>query len=145
MAGTGTLQSLSDIHIITAEAFAVNGGNLAADGSDVEFDITGFTDIANILEVLVVQLTAGNPNYTVEIWEKDASGYNPAVRSDMYLNRYSRDFDQADESHANNIIDQGLIYIDRDATSELHMRIINNVGGTASDFDVSVRAGNLDV
>ena len=145
MAGTGTLQSLSDIHIITAEAFAVNGGNLAADGSDVEFDITEFTDIANILEVLVVQLTAGNPNYTVEIWERNASGYNPATRADMYLNRYSRDFDQADESHANNIIDQGLIYIDRDSTSELHMRIINNVGGTASDFDVSVRAGNLDV
>ncbi len=145
MAGTGTLQSLTESHIITGEKFAVNGGNLAADGSDVEFDIPGFTNKANILEVEVVQLTAGTPNFTVEIWEKDASGYDPAVRSDLYLNRYSRDFDQSDESHANNIIDQGLIYIDRDGTSELHMRIINNTGGTASDFDVSVRAGNLDV
>lgn len=145
MAGTGTLPTQDESHIITAEKFAVNGGNLAADGSAVEFDITGFTNKANILEVLIVQLTAGNPNYTVEIWEKDSAGYNPATRTDMYLNRYSRDFDQADESHANNIIDQGLIYIDRDATSELHMRIINNVGGTPSDFDVSVRAGNLDV
>lgn len=145
MAGAVTLQSASDVNIITAESFAVNGGNLAADGSDVEFDITGFTNIANILEVLVVQLTAGNPNYTVEIWEKDSSGYNPATRSDLYLNRYSRDYDQPDETHVNNIIDQGLIYIDRDGTQELHMRIINNAGGTASDFDVSVRAGNLDI
>lgn len=145
MAGTGTLQIPEESHIITAESLAVNGGNLAADGSDVEFDIINFTNKANILEVLIVQLTAGNPNYTVEIWEKDSTGYNPAVRADMYLNRYSRDFDQPDESHANNIIDQGLTYIDRDSTSELHMRIINNVGGTASDFDVSVRAGNLDV
>lgn len=145
MAGAGTLQSHEETHIITAEKFAVNGGNLAADGSDVEFDITGFTNKANILEVLIVQLTAGTPNYTVEIWEKDSSGYNPAIRADMYLNRYSRDFDQTDESHVNNIIDQGLTYVDRDSTSELHMRIINNIGGTASDFDVSVRAGNLDV
>lgn len=145
MAGAGTLQSHEETHIITSEKFAVNGGNLAADGSDVEFDITGFTNKANIIEVLIVQLTAGTPNYTVEIWEKDSSGYNPATRTDMYLNRYSRDFDQTDESHVNNIIDQGLTYVDRDSTSELHMRIINNTGGTASDFDVSVRAGNLDV
>lgn len=145
MAGTGTLQSLTESHIITAEQFAVNGGNLAADGSDVEFDITGFTNKANILEVLVTQLIAGTPNFTLEIWEKDASGYDPATRSDLYLKRYSRDFDDTDESDANNIVDQGLVYIDRDNTSELHLRIINHTGGTASDFNVSIRAGNLDV
>lgn len=114
-----------------------NGANIAANGSAVEFDLTNFTNTAKILQVTVTQLTAGASVYTVEIWEKDGAGYNPATRADLYLRVYSRDFTVDEDS---DIIDPYMIYTDRDETSELHMRLVNNVGGTASDFAVSVKA-----
>ena len=123
--------------VITKDALAVNSGNLAANGSAKEFDITGFVNTAKIQQVTITQLTAGAANYTFEIWEKDSSGYDPATRANLYLRIYSRDFTVSEDS---DIIEPYILYTDRDSTEELHCRIVNNAGGTASDFDVSIKA-----
>ena len=131
---TVTGEPVSDIS--TIEVQAINGGDLAANGSAKEFDITGFTNSARIQQVTITQLTAGTANYTFEIWEKDASGYDPLTRSDLIYRVYSRTFTKAEES---DLIVPYLLYVDRDSSSELHCRFVNNVGGTASDFDVSIK------
>ena len=122
--------------ISTVDKKAINGGDLAANGSAKEFDITGFVNSARIIQVTVTQLTAGTANYTLEIWEKDASGYDPTTRADLIYRVYSRDFT---ESEVSDLIVPYLLYVDRDGSSELHGRLVNNAGGTASDFDVSVK------
>ena len=41
------------------------------------------------------------------------------------------------------IIDPELLYVDRDTTNKLHIRIVNGggvSGGQASDFDISIKA-----
>ena len=124
--------------VLVRENLTINNGvNIPANGSAVEFDLTDFTNTAKIQQVTVTQLTAGASVYTIEIWEMDGAGYNPLTRADLYLRVYSRDFIVDEDS---DIIDPFLIYTDRDETSELHMRLVNNVGGTASDFAVSVKA-----
>lgn len=129
-----TGEPVSDISVIDAKA--INGGDLAANGSAKEFDITGFVNSARIIQVTVTQLTVGTANYTFEIWEKDASGYDPTTRVDLIYRVYSRDFT---ESEVSDLIVPCLLYVDRDGSSELHCRLVNNVGGTASDFDVSIK------
>ena len=125
------IPALVPIHI---ESQAVNGGDIAL-GNALSFDITGFVDAAYIRQILVTQLTAGAANYTIEIWETDT--YNPATRSDLIRRIFSRDVLTDEWSE---LIEDVLLYVDRDMTNELHMRIVNNVGGTASDFDVAVKS-----
>lgn len=131
-----SITSAETSRISIVDKLAINGGNLAANGSAKEFDITGFTNSAMIRQVTVTQLTAGTANYTFEIWEKDSNGYNPASRTNLYLRVYSRTFTVDEDS---DIIVPELLYVDRDETSELHCRLVNNAGGTASDFDVSIK------
>lgn len=131
---TVTGEPVSDISIVDSKA--INSGDLAANGSAKEFDITGFVNSARIQQVTITQLTAGTSDYTFEIWEKDASGYDPTTRADLIYRVYSRDFT---ESEVSDLIVPYLLYIDRDGSSELHCRLVNNAGGTASDFDVSIK------
>lgn len=130
----------SNQQLVHEDSFAINSGNIAADGSAKEFDITGFADYAQIKQINIVQLTEGSPakaNYTFEIWEKDGDSYDPADTSKRYLRIFARDID--DVEYGENI-DGGLEYLDRDESEELHCRIVNQTGGTASDFDVVIKA-----
>jgi len=127
----------SNQQLIQEDTFTINSGNITADGSYKEFDITGFANYAQIKQIAITQLTGTTANYTIEIWEKDASGYDPADTSKRYLRIWSRDID---ENEYNENIDGGIDYVDRDSTSELHMRLVNQTGGTASDFDVIIKA-----
>ena len=139
MSGSVVIRSITGepvSEISTIEAQAINGGDLAANGSAKEFDITGFVNSAKIQQVTITQLTSGTADYTFEIWEKDASGYDPLIRSDLIYRVYSRTFTKSEES---DLIVPYLLYVDRDSSSKLHCRLVNNVGGTASDFDVSIK------
>ena len=129
-----TGESVYDTSVI--DKLAINGGDLAANGSAKEFDITGFVNSARIIQVTVTQLTTGTANYTFEIWEKDASGYDPTTRADLIYRVYTRTFTKDEVS---DLIVPYLLYVDRDGSSELHCRLVNNTGGTASDFDVSIK------
>ena len=116
---------------------AYPGDILAAGGanSTISFDITGFANIAKLTQATITQLTAGVSNYTLEIWER--STYNPAARADLYLRTWSRDYNVSEDS---DIIDPITLYFDRDSNAELHLRLVNNAGGTPSDFAVSFKA-----
>jgi len=108
-----------------------------AAGAAIQFDITSFYDLVTLNQVGITQLVAGTYNYTLEIWEKDSGGYTPGTYTDHYLKIFSRDIDVR-EYREN--IDMGLLYRDRDATGELHMRIINTAAplGTTSAFNISI-------
>ena len=104
-------------------------------GDAIEFDITGFASIATLHQLKVIQLTQGTYNYTVEIWEKDSAGYDPGTIEDQDFKLLSRDIDT--QVYSENIED-GLLYRDQDSTDEVHLRIINNLLGTSSRFNVSI-------
>ena len=124
--------------LLNKDALNINAGsNIAADGSYKQFDITDFANNAKILQVVITQLTSGAANYTFEIWEKDSSSYSVTDRGHLYLRTYSRDFTVSEDS---DIIEPSLLYVDRDSTKELHCRLVNNAGGTASDFSVNIKA-----
>ena len=124
--------------LLNKDALDINAGNnIAADGSYKQFDIIDFADNAKILQVTITQLTSGAANYTFEIWEKDSSNYSVTDRGHLYLRTYSRDFTVSEDS---DIIEPSLLYVDRDNTKELHCRLVNNAGGTASDFSVNIKA-----
>jgi len=110
-----------------------------AAGAAIEFDITSFSNLATLKQISITQLTAGTYDYTLEIWEKDGSGYTPGTYADHYLKIFSRDIDVREYSEN---IDQGLLYRDRDASAELHCRLVNNAAGTTSTFNVAVVAIN---
>ena len=106
-----------------------------AAGAAIQFDVTSLEDLFVINQVGITQLVAGTYNYTLEIWEKDSSGYTPGTYTDHYLKIFSRDIDVR-EYREN--VDMGLLYRDRDATEELHMRLINNLAGTTSAFNINI-------
>lgn len=131
-----TITGIPESEVDILDKKAINGGDLAANGSAVEFDITGFINSAKIQQISMTQLTDGAANYTLEIWEKDASGYDPTSRGDLIYRVYSRTFSKSEVS---DLIVPYLMYVDRDGSSELHCRLTNNIGGTASDFDISIK------
>jgi len=108
-----------------------------AAGAAIEFDIASFSNLATLKQISITQLLGATFDYTFEIWEKDGAGYTPGTYADHYLKIFSRDIDVREYSEN---IDQGLLYRDRDATTELHCRLVNNAAGTTSTFNVSVVA-----
>lgn len=129
----------------TAQDLTINDASITADGSFKEFDITADIDaqaIPNsviITQILITQLTfANNMNIIFQIWEKDSAGYVPTTRADLYLKVLERDIINTDGEWSE-IIEGILLYRDRDDTGELHCRLVNNVGGEASDFAVVIK------
>lgn len=108
-----------------------------AAGSAIQFNMTSFADLATLKQINITQLTDGDYDYTFEIWEKDSSGYTPGTYADHYLKILSRDINVREY---NENIDQGLLYRDRDETTELHCRLANKATGTTSAFNVFVTA-----
>jgi len=106
-------------------------------GAAIEFDITSFTNLANIEQINIVQTTAGTYDYTFEIWETHGASYDPADYTTHYLKIFSRDIDVREY---NENIEGSILYRDRDDSSELHCRIVNNAAGTTSTFYVSIVA-----
>lgn len=131
-----------DLNVITKPGSIIYGDETpgvnfptvsCAAGAAIEFDITSFADLAILEQISITQLTSGTYDYTIEVWE--SATYTPGTLADHYLKRFSRDIDQQDWGEN---IDNGLLYRDRDASAELHCRLVNNIGGTTSTFNVTV-------
>ena len=98
----------------------------------------------------IVQLTTGAMNVTFDIFEK--SGIDESIRSNLYLNllKFSPDpilVGQGGQFGVN-YTGNPLPYCDRDEidaerTFNLHCRLANEHGGTASDFQVSLKVGDM--
>lgn len=124
--------------LLNKDVLNINAGNnIAADGSYKQFDVIDFANNAKILQIIITQLTSGAADYTFEIWEKNSNNYSVTDREHLYLRTYSRDFTVSEDS---DIIEPSLLYVDRDNTKELHCRLVNNAGGTASDFSINIKA-----
>lgn len=126
------------------EDLTINDSNLGV-GSEKKFNITLGMKWAKIRSVKLVQLIGGAMNVTLEVWEKDESGYDPINRATYYLRLLRRTIIQAVDEGGEylEIIAPELLYHDRDNTGELHCRLVNNAGGTASDFAVVFKCGEV--
>lgn len=127
------------------EDLTINDGNLPADESTKEFDIKIGCDWAKLRSLKVVQLNEGPLSVTIEVWEKDGDGYDPSDRTKWYLRLLRRTIAQTIEQGASyhEIINPELLYFDRDKTGEIHCRLINHSEGTASDFAIVFKMGEV--
>lgn len=142
---SGHLTVVYKANRFTAQNLTINDANITADGSFKEFDITTDIDVVDIpnsfivLQIIITQLTfAANMNITFQLWEKDSAGYNPATRAHFYMKILERDIINNDGEWSE-IIEGELSYRDRNGTNEIHGRLVNNVGGEASDFAVVIK------
>ena len=126
------------------EDLTINDGSLAL-GESKEFDIKMGCNWAKVRQVKLVQLSEGPMNVTFELWEKDSSGYDSADRSTFYLRNLRRTIVQTPEQGAEflEILNPELLYFDRDKSGELHCRIMNHDGGTASDFAIIIKCAEV--
>jgi hypothetical protein len=126
------------------EDLTINSGPLNP-GLAKQFDIKLPGKWAKIRSLKLVQLTTGKMDVTFEIWEKDNSGYDPMDRSTFYLRIIKRTVIQEVEGGGeyHEIFQPEILYHDRDSSYELHCRILNNGDGTASDFAVVVKCGEV--
>lgn len=126
------------------EDLTVNDANLAI-GSAKQFDIRMGSDWAKIRSAKLVQLITGPMNITFEIWEKDENGYDYTDRSTFHLRVLRRSFVQTEQQGAeiHEILEPMLLYFDRDKTGEIHCRLTNNFGGTASDFALVLKCAEI--
>jgi len=126
------------------EDLTINDGPLAADGSAKEFDIKMGCDWAKIRSIKLIQLAAATAmKATLEIWEKDSDGYNPATRADLYMNILAKAIDEATGGVYFEIFNHDLLFHDRDKSGEMHLRLVNLTGGTASDFAIVIKCGEV--
>lgn len=130
-----TLDALAVVATYGEGAYVGNVLQAGGANSTISFDITGFANIAKLTQAVVTQRVAGAANFTLEIWERDT--YVPATRADLYMRIWTRDYAVDEDS---DIIDPITLYFDRDSSAELHVRLVNNAGGQASEFDLSFKA-----
>jgi len=139
---------LANAYTIAAQAHITMNAGIPADGTVKEFDLQIKARWCKICYIKIVQHETGPMDVTFDIFEK--SGIDEGIRHNMYLNVLRRPIEltvlqggQYGES-----LSQPIPYMDRDAVDEertycLHCRISNDVGGTASDFTVSIKLADI--
>lgn len=126
---------------------AVNGGVDVAPEAHVDFDLAIKSRYCKICYIKIVQLTAGAMDVDFEVWESTVSrNAGLAVRTNLYLLKLTRSIELIDVQggqYGENL-NPPIAYVDRDTVDEgrtyqIHCKIYNRTGGTASDFDVSLK------
>ena len=134
--------------MFNVENLTIKGGSIPADGAEVRFNLKIPGRWVKIANIKIVQLTAGDMNIDFDIWE--TSDYNPATRADLYKRKLRRNIVQtaAQGGEYGEAILPAIPYKDRDTpgeerTYQLHCRLKNNTGGTASDFAVVITLADI--
>jgi len=147
--GPGTLE----VSALTGSYTAQLSGNLYQTGlaiSDrVEFDIPILSRWCKIAQIKIVQQTAGSMQISFEVWEE--TPIYEGNRIEMHKNVIRRNIllDATEggwygESLVNNLI----LYKDREDPGEereynLHCALVNEAGGTVSDFHVLFKIADI--
>lgn len=127
------------------EDLTVNDGDIAL-GDFATFDLVIKSRWCKIAAASVVQLTAGAMKCILEVYESTAARDSGYARNLLYQLVYSRPLDltaaQGGFYHEN--LEPPQLFKDRDAVDEertyrLHCKLVNLVGGTASDFAVVLK------
>ena len=126
------------------EDLTVNDGVLSEGDSKV-FDIKMPLKWMKLRSLKIVQLRDGPMNVSFEIWEKGDGNYNPLDRAHAYLRVLRRTVIQSEEQGGeyHEILSPELLYHDRDSSYNVHCRMINNEGGTPSDFAIVLKCGEI--
>lgn len=131
-----------------ARVALVRQSNLAI-GDRVEFDIRIKSRWCKLISIKIIQLIAGQMEVSFEIWEE--TPIQEGVRTEMHKNVIRRNISQTPiqgawygESLANN----PMPYKDREDPGKeylhyLHCALVNELGGTVSDFAVSIKLADI--
>lgn len=100
---------------------------------------------AKLRTLKIVQLIEGPMNISLEVWEKSSGSYDPANRAHVYLRILRRTVIQTPEQGGEyeEIVDPGLLYFDRSLLGEIHCLLTNHVGGTSSDFAITIKCAEV--
>lgn len=130
------------------ENLTINDGVNIPVGGEKHFNISIPGRWVKIAYIKIVALTAGKMVIDFDIWE--SSDYNPADRTDLYLRRLRRNIEltAVQGGEYGEALSPMIPYKDRDAVDEertynLHCRLRNATGGTASDFAVMLTLADV--
>jgi hypothetical protein len=154
------LQASGAITLVTADALTtVPGANafIIWTGADVALGGSVHVDLAiksrwsKIIYIKIVQLTGGAMDIGFQVWESTAMRTANAARTSLYQQPILRHITQTlvqGGQYGESLADAPMPYVDRDAETEekthnLHIRIENYQGGTASDFAVSIKVADM--
>ena len=145
--GLGPLGGL--VNAYTMARVSLVRQSMLAISDRVEFDIPIKSKWCKLIAIKIIQLVAGPMEISFEIWEEVPIG--EGVRTEMHKNVIRRNIVLTaieggwyGESLANNPIP----YKDREDPGEeylynLHCALVNEVGGTVSDFAVSIKLADI--
>jgi hypothetical protein len=135
--------------VFNVENLAINGGNIPANGTVVEFNLQIAGRWCKIAYVKIVQLTAGLMEIDFDIVE-DEETFDPGNRATFYLRKYRRTISQTipQGGEYGEALSPMIPYKDREDPGEenrhdLHCRLTNKPGGTASDFAVVIGLADI--
>ncbi len=131
------------------EDLTINDGNIAADGSVVEFDLRIPSRWKKILYINITQLEPGPMDISFQVWEK--SNIDETTRANLIYNKIRRDIIMTAEqggTYGESMMGDPIPYKDRDIDDEnrdrfIHCRLSNEAGGTASDFAVQLIVADM--
>jgi len=131
------------------EDLTINDGNIPADGTIVEFDLKIPSKWKKILYINIVQLRPGAMDISFQVWEK--SSIDETTRSNLIYNKIRRDIVMTASqggTYGESMMGDPIPYRDRDAEDEnrdraVHCRLVNESGGTASDFEVQLVVADM--
>ena len=124
---------------------------LDIDGA-LNFDLPVLSRFCKIVYIGIVQLTLGQMEMNLEIWESTVARASPDARANYYQKILNRRISQTVEQggeYGESLSGDPMPYYDRDAVDEestfrLHCRIENDVlAGTASDFAVTIKIADM--
>jgi len=139
---------LTNSYTILQEAVITNTSGQAS-GVIKEFDIPIKSSWAKIAYVKIVQLEPGAMDIKFDIFEK--SGIDESLRRNLLYNVYRRNIEMTaiqGGQYGESLMGGPIPYKDRDAqveahTRNLHCRLINEAGGTTSDFTVLIKLADI--
>ena len=145
---TVTISALVNSYTIAQEAVITMTAGQAA-GVTKEFDIPIKATWSKITYVKIVQLEPGAMDIKFDIFEK--SGIDESLRRNLFYNVLRRNIELTDiqgGQYGESLMGAPIPYKDRDAeveahTHNLHCRLINEVGGTTSDFTVLIKLADI--
>jgi len=140
---------LGTAYTIAAQAHITMNAGIPVTGVVKEFDLKIKSRWTKICYIKIVQLNPGAMDVTFDIFEK--SGIDESIRTNLVYNVLRRNIEMTavqGAQYGESLTDHPIPYKDRDAVDEertynLHCRLSNYPGGTASDFEVSIKLADI--
>ena len=132
------------------EDLTINDGDIAI-GTTVEFDLKIPSKWKKIAYINITQLKTGPMNISFQVWEK--SSIDETIRANLIYNKIRRDIVMTavqGGTYGESLMGNPIPYKDRNDSNEnrdrsIHCRLLNDAGGTVSDFAVQLITADIGV